>query len=258
MPAPGHPAFHRVTRLLLGACFLIFLMCHGRVESAIVPRPADAIEDDSRLLNAEARSALAAAIARAAEADLRVGFAAMTMLPGTAIAGEMKESWFPGDARAVMIVYARDRDQFFVADAREKDPLFHGFAAQQAVQRANGVLARLNRDIDGRDPVIAGEATRLVLAFADSARATGMVAEPGEAARMIAMWVGAAAMIGLPIYLLLRGGRKTGAVAHPSGFPEVAIPPRLGATNGGILGAELNILEDAKRGDSSPEESLRR
>lgn len=227
----------------LGFLSVVFLLtgwpipCHGDI--GVAPRPADFIEDDSRLLNGETRPALAAALARAAEADLRIGFAATTILPHPAIATDLKEKWFPNDARAVMIVYSRDVDRFLVADAREKDPLFHGFASSQAINRANATLTSLNRDRDGRDPIIAGEATSLVRALVESAQVSSGNTRFPEVAQMIGLWMGATALLALPIFLILRGSRRSRMRAHGERFPDLVVPPRLGAPHGGIMGAEL-------------------
>lgn len=209
--------------------------------AGVPARPGDSILDDSRLLSGKSREQLRDAIAEANSSGLRVGVAATTLLPRPTMAGELREVWFPGDPGAIIIVYSRDMDRFLVSDAREKDPLYHGFAATLAIKRANGALANLNRDRDGRDPIVAAEAANLILALARIAREAKPTTGWGDVATMIAIWIGAATILGLPIFLLLRGGQRSGVKPHPLVFPEVAVTPRLGATNGGITGAEIRF-----------------
>ena len=234
----------------LPGLLLVFLLAglplSAQTSTGIIPRPEDSILDDSRLLTVDTRDRLREAIAEAGASGLRVGFAASTLLPRPTLAGELREEWFPGDPDAIMIVYSRDLDRFLVSDAREEDPLYHGFPATQAITMANGALARLNRDRDGRDPIVAAEAANLILSLARLAREAEPSTGWSDAATMIAIWIGAAAVLCLPIYLLLRGARGSGVKPHPLVFPEVAVAPRLGAMNGGITGAEIRITAPAK------------
>jgi hypothetical protein len=203
------------------------------------PRPEDSILDDSRLLSEATRKRLREAIDDAGASGLRVGFAATTVLPRPSIAVDLREAWFPNDPNAILIVHSRDLDRFLVSDAREKDPLHYGFSTNQAIFQANGALVRLNRDRDGRDPIVAAEAANLILALARSARDAKPTTGLADIAAVVAIWTSAAAILCLPIYLLFRGGRRSGVQPHPLAFPEVGVTPRLGAINGGITGAEI-------------------
>ncbi|MFM7183010.1 MAG: hypothetical protein ACKO2G_16320 [Verrucomicrobiales bacterium] len=215
----------------------------GQSAAGSTPRPEDSIKDDSRLLTVETRARLRDAIGSAGRSGLRVGFAATTVLPSPVLASELRESWFPGDKNAVVIVYSRDWNRFLVSDAREKLPLYRGFEANKAIERANNSLAKLNRDRDGRDPIVVAEASNMIQTFGRLAREAGETHELADTIPIIGIWVAAAAILCLPIFLILRGGRRSGIKPHPLVFPEVGVPPRLGAINGGITGAEIGSLK---------------
>ena len=242
MPLRGTSLLRSFLPRLLFAFLLTVSPLFSQSPPAAWPLPADFIKDDSRVLTPQTRAALSEAIVDAYESGLRVAFAATTILPHPAIALELREAWFPGDGHAVVVVYSRDMDRYFVSDAREKDPLYQGIDANIALDRANNILKELNRDLDGREPVIAGAATAYIRELARLARGEAPSAGLGDVAKTIGIWIGAAALLCLPIYLLLRSARQTRAKAgHQLSFPDVVVPPRLGALHGGITGAEIHI-----------------
>lgn len=247
MPPSGPFPFQGLLPRLLFALLLTGMPLSAQsLAGREMPRPEDSILDNSRLLTEQTRNRLREAIAEAGTSGLRIGFAATTLLPRPTLAAELREAWFPGDSGAVVIVYSRDLDRFLVSDAREQDPLYHGFPATQAIARTNGALERLNRDRDGRDPIVAAEAADLIITLARLASETKPSTGWNDVATMIAIWTGSAAVLCLPIYLLLRGARGSGVKPHPLNFPEVAVSPRLGAINGGITGAEIRVNPSAR------------
>lgn len=208
--------------------------------------------DDSRLLTPETRANLSDAISAAHESGLRLGFAATTVLPHPGFAAELREAWFPGEPRGVIVVYSRDLDRFVVSDARANDSLYHGVDANVALARANRTLGGFNRDRDGREPVIVAEASLYIRELARLANTSSRAHRLPDIATTIGIWLGAAAVLCLPIYFLLRGERCSKPPPHPLTFPDVVVTRRLGAPHGGITGAEIRFNETGQ-GASAPE-----